>query len=265
MIGELGATGIVLMHTLKRMRSVLMWWTIGVAVYTIINIAVYPSFKDSMLLEAQNYPEALIRAFGLDNLDQIGPYMYAQVFLMLPLILAFFPIMTFAGALAGAEERGGLDVLLTQPIRRRSLVLATWIAAVVCVGIVLAATGLLSWLLIVLIGESLGFGETMLAAWSVWPVTVAVGSIGLLLSAALRSRGTVLGASIGIAFLLYLIDVVGKIATELDNIRWVSPFRYFNDVFTHEVPVWHYFLLIGVSLMLLGIAIRVFDRRDIYT
>lgn len=265
MIGELAATRIVLMHTLHRMRMTLMWWTIGVALYTIINIAVYPSFKDSMLLEVQNYPEAMVKAFGLENLDQIGPYMYAQVFLMLPLILAFFPIMTFAGALAGAEERGGLDVLLTQPIRRRTLVLATWLAAVICVGIVLAATGILSWLLIVLIGEKLGFGETMLAAWSVWPVTVTVGTIGLLLSAAMRSRGAVLGASIGIAFLLYLIDVVGKIATGLEDIRWVSPFRYFNDVFTYEVPVWHYLLLIGVSVLLLGIAIRMFERRDIYT
>ena len=265
MNSELTTTRLVLLHTLSRMRMTLMWWTIGVALYTIINIAVYPSFKDSILLQTQSYPQALIDAFGLSNLDQMGPYLYAQVFLMLPLILSFLPIMTFAGALAGAEERGGLDVLLTQPIRRRTLVLATWLAAVICVGVVLAVTGLLSWLLIVLIGESLGFGETMLAAWSVWPVTVAVGSIGLLLSAAMRSRGAVLGASIGITFLLYLIDVVGKIATDLKDLRWISPFRYFNDVFSFEVPVWHYLLLIVVSMVFLGIAIRVFERRDIYT
>lgn len=265
MNSELTTTGIVLRHTLGRMRPTLLWWTIGVAVYTIVNIAVYPSFKDSVLLEVKNYPEALVKAFGLENLDQMGPYLYAQVFLMLPLILAFFPIMTFAGALAGAEERGGLDVILTQPMKRRTLVLATWIAAVICVLIVLAVTGLLSWLLIVLIGEELGFGETMLAAWSVLPVTITVGSIGLLLSASMRSRGAVLGASIGIAFLLYLIDVVGKIAPELSGLRWISPFRYFNDVFTFDVPVWNYLLLIGVSIVLLGLATWVFERRDIYT
>lgn len=265
MIGELAATRIVLWHTLRRMRTTLMWWTIGVVIYTIINIAVYPAFKDTILLQTQNYPQTLIDAFGLSNLDQIGPYLYAQVFLMLPLILAFFPIMTFAGALAGAEERGGLDVLLTQPMKRRTLVLATWFAAVICVAIVLFITGVLTWVMIRLIGESLGFGETMLAAWSVLPVTIAVGSIGLLLSSKLRSRGSVLGAAIGITFLLYLIDVVGKIATDLSNIRWISPFRYFNDVFTNDVPVWHYLLLIGVSVVLLVLSIRVFDRRDIYT
>lgn len=265
MNSELTTTAIVLRHTLSRMRTTLLWWTIGVAVYTVINIAVYPSFKDSVLLEVKNYPETMVKAFGLENLDQIGPYLYAQVFLMLPLILAFFPIITYAGSLAGAEERGGLDVLLTQPMKRRSLVLATWLAAVIGVFVVLAATGILSWLLIVLIGEKLGFGETMLAAWSVFPVTVAVSSIGLLLAAALRSRGVVLGAAIAITFLLYLIEVVGKIAPELDDLRWISPFRYFNDVFTFDVPVWHYLLLVGFSLVMLALSVMVFERRDIYT
>ncbi len=265
MNSELVTTGIVLRHTLSRMRTTLLWWTIGVVIYTVINIAVYPAFKDTILLEVSSYPPALVEAFGLNNLNQIGPYLYAQVFLMLPLILAFFPIMTYAGALAGAEERGGLDVLLTQPIRRRTLVLATWLAAVICVGIVLLVTGVLSWALIQVIGEALGLGDTILAAWSVFPVTIAVGSIGLLLASALRSRGIVLGAAIGITFLLYLIEVVGKIAPDLNDLRWISPFRYFNDVFTYHVPVWHYLLLLGFSLVMLALSVWVFERRDIYT
>lgn len=265
MNSELTTLGIVLRHTLSRMRTTLMWWTIGVAVYTLINVAVYPAFKDSILLETQNYPQGLIEAFGLQNLDQLGPYLYAQVFLMLPLILAFFPIITFAGALAGQEERGGLDVILTQPMTRRTLVIATWIAAVTCVFVVLLVTGLLSWLTIQLIGEELPFGKVMLAAWSVFPVTIAVGSIGLALSSFMRSRGAVLGASIAITFLLYLMDVVGRIATDYEGIRWISPFRYFNDIFTYDVPVWHYLLMIAVSVVLLLISVVSFERRDIYT
>ena len=40
MIGELSATRIMLVHTLSRMRMTLLWWTIGVALYTIVNLAV---------------------------------------------------------------------------------------------------------------------------------------------------------------------------------------------------------------------------------
>lgn len=265
MTSELNATLIMIRYTFERSRTTLMWWIIGVALYTVINVAVYPAFADSILLDMQNYPQGLVEAFGLSNLDQLGPYLYAQVFLMLPLVLAFLPIMSFGGAIAGAEERGALDVTLTQPITRRSYVFATWIVAVLSVGIVLLITGILSWITIQVIGENLGVGDTLLAAWSVFPVTITAGTIGLVLSALLRSRGAVLGASIGILFLLYLIDVIGNINESLDGLRYISPFRYFNDIFTYTVPVWHYLLLIGVSLVLLAISVKLFERRDIYT
>ena len=265
MISESTATGIMLARTLNKSRTTLMWWTVGVVLYTVINVAVYPSMKDSILLQTSSYPQALLDAFGLNNLDQLGPYLYAQVFLMLPLVLSFYPISQFAGALAGAEQRGGLDVLLTQPIRRRTLVIATWVAGAIGVGILLLVTAILTWLTVLVIGESLSFSDVLLASWSVYPVTLALGSMGLLFSAIMRSSGAVLGISIGVTFLFYLIEVVGKIVTDLDAIRYISPFRYFNDVFTFHVPWWHYGLLIGVSLVLLVAAVKVFERKDIFT
>ena len=107
--------------------------------------------------------------------------------------------------------------------------------------------------------------DTMKAALSLIPVTMALGSIGLVLSSMMRSRGAVLGAGIGLVFLLYLVDVVGKIDTDLSSIRYASPFRYFNDVFTYAIPVWHYLLLLGLAVLFLGISVWAFQRRDIYT
>ncbi len=265
MISEFAATSTMIRYHLERARTSLTWWIIGVALYTIVNIAVYPSFKDSILLQTQNYPQGLIDAFGLSNLDQLGPYLYAQVFLMLPLVLAFLPVTAFAAAVAGAEERGALDVILTQPVKRRSLVIAHWVVAVICVAAVLLVTGLLSWITIQIIGEDLSLIDCLRAAWSVFPVTIAVGTIGLVLSTLMRSRGSVLGASIGIIFLLYLIEVIGKINSDLDALRYISPFRYFNDVFTYSVPAWHYLLLICLAAVLLGISVWAIERRDIYT
>lgn len=242
-----------------------MWWSIAVALYTVVNVAVYPAFKDTILLQTENYPQPMIDAFGLDNLNQLGPYIYAQVYLMLPLVLAFLPVMMFSSAFAGAEERGGLDVILAQPIRRTSYVLSIFLASVICVAVVLVVTCLAIWATVQAIGESLSFADMVLATWSVFPVTIAVGSIGLLLSTSLRSRGPVLGASIGIIFLLYLIDVVGKLAPDFANLRYISPFRYFNDVFSFDIPVWYYALLMAVAMVLLLISIRIFERRDIFT
>lgn len=265
MTNELTSTLTMLRYIAERSRTTVLWWILGVAIYTVVNIAVYPAFEDSVILDLENFPEFAVNALGLTDLSQIGPYLYAQVFLLLPLVLAFLPINAFAGAIAGMEERGGLDVILTQPVKRRSYVIAHWIVAVASVALVLLVTGLLSWVTIKLIDQDLTVGDTLQAAWSVFPVTIAVGSIGLVLSSFMRSRGAVLGASIGIVFLLYLLDVIANINTNLEWLSYISPFRYFGDVFTFDIPVWHYLLLIGVSLVLLGVSIRMFNQRDVYT
>lgn len=264
MNSELTSTIITMKYMFERSRLTLMWWIIGVTIYTVVNVAVYPAFEET-LAQLQTLPEGIMNAFGISDLGEIGPYLFAQVFLMLPLVLAFLPIMSFSGAIAGAEERGALDVTLTQPVTRRSYLFSTWIVAMVSVVIVLLVTGVLSWLTIQVIGEDLGFGKTLMAAWSVFPVTMAVGSIGLVFSTTMRSRGAVLGASIGIMFLLYLLDVISNLVTELDALRYITPFGYFDDVFSVDVPAWHYLLLIVVSVVLLVASIKIFERRDVYT
>src|SRR3712207_6870721 len=47
---------------------------------------------------------------------------------LVPLALAFFPILASAGAIAGAEERGTMDVLLSNPIPRWQLVAGSFAA-----------------------------------------------------------------------------------------------------------------------------------------
>lgn len=255
----------VVREKLNQMRISLLWWTVAVALYTAINVLVYPAFKESVLLETANYPQGIMDAFGIGDLSALGPYIYAQVFLMLPLVLAFYPIMTFAGAIAGAEENGELDILMTNPLRRRTLVLGQWIAMAIALGLILLITGLLTWLCIRLIGEHMPIGTVMLGAWSVYPITLAVGSIALPLSARLRSRGAVIGFSIGIMFLMYLIEAIGKINPDLSSLRYVSLFRYFGDAISEYQPAWHFALLLGIAVALLALAIPTFEKRDIYT
>lgn len=261
----LTTTRLVLQHTLARTRTTMIFWAIGVGLYTVVILLAYPTFKNNMLPIVERIPDNFQTAFGLQHLDEVGSFLFARVYQMLPLVLAFLPISISAAALAGAEERGALDTILTQPMNRRTLVVSTWLATLIDLGIVLAVTGMATWITTQLINEPLSLGEAVQAVWNVLPVTLVLGSIGLLLSAMMRTRGAVLGASIGIVFLLYLIEVIGKIMPDLDALRWITPFRYFGDVAVFHVPWWHYALMVGASLLLLLGSILIFDRKDIYT
>jgi hypothetical protein len=87
------------------------------------------------------YPKELLDAFGIKDLGDVENYLNSQVFLLAPLALAFFLILAAAGAIAGAEERGTIDVLLGPPIPRWQLVVGSFAATALSLLVILTITG----------------------------------------------------------------------------------------------------------------------------
>jgi ABC-2 type transport system permease protein len=80
-------------------------------------------------------------AFGIKDLGDVENYLNSQVFLLAPLALAFFLILAAGGAIAGAEERGTIDVLLGPPIPRWQLVVGSFAATALSLLVILTITG----------------------------------------------------------------------------------------------------------------------------
>lgn len=252
-------------HLLGQYRRAAIFWALAVSLYSALMVLAYPAFEDSPALDMSSYPEALRKAFNLDNLNLIEPYLSSQFFQMAPLALSFYPITAFAGAIAGAEERGKLDILLGNPLPRRTVVLATWIAVALALLGILLVLGGTTWLAAVAVGVDLSARESFRGALNLWPICMAFGGLALALSATVRQRGVALGVPILALFLMYLGDVLGKIIASLANVRYASAFKYYGDAIVNGVPWGGAALLAAVALLLLALAIPLFERRDIYT
>ncbi len=252
-------------HVLRSSLRTAIFWAIGFTLYTVLILATFPSLRDSGALSMDTYPEAILEAFNIQDMTVVTNYLESQVTSFAPLVLAFFPIMAFAGAIAGAEERGALDITLGPPLPRRQLVLAHWIAISALLFGILLVTALATWAASLLIDVDLSLARSLEGFLNIFPITIAFGSLALALSARLRSRGAVIGISFAVVFLMYLIDVVGKISTDLADLRWASAFRYYGSALMDGIDWGNVAILLAVSVILLGAAIALFERRDIYT
>ncbi len=246
----------------KHGRGVL-FWTIGVTIYTALMILTFPAFERTGALDVSQYPEAMRDAFNLESMSTIEPFLSSQVYNFLPLVLMFLPITILAGAIAGAEERGSLDILFGTPLPRVTYVLAYWLA--VATMMLLLTLGLVSWLVAVVIDVDLSFGESMLTALNVFPITMAASSLALLLSAVARQRGIAVGVPAALVFLMYLVDVVGKISETYAPLRNLSAFKAYGDVLQDGMPLPGFALLLAFAIGLTAVAIPAFQRRHIYT
>ena len=252
-------------HLISRHGRGVLFWTLGVTIYTALMVLTFPAFEGSGSLDVSQYPEAMREAFNLQSIDTIEPFLSSQVYNFLPLVLMFVPITILAGAIAGAEERGTLDILFGNPLPRPTYMLAYWLAVALLMLGMLLVLGLGSWVAALLIDVDLAFGESMLAALNLFPITMAAGSLALLLSAQFRQKAIAVGVPAALMFLMYLIDIVGKISETYAPLRNASAFKAYGDVLQEGMPWIGAAILLAVAVALLAAAIPIFQRRDIYT
>jgi ABC-2 type transport system permease protein len=64
---------------------------------------------------------------------------------------------------------------------------------------------------------------------------------------------------------MYLIDVLGKVSRDLEDLRPASVFYYYGSAIKEGIDWAHFAGVTLVALLLVLLAVLAFRRRDIYT
>src|SRR5436305_9213211 len=131
---------IVRLDTASRRRS-LFGYCLGLAVYSLVVVALDPAFKDSTSLDQFVRSDATAAAvFGVvGDLTSAAGWLNGNIFAnFFPLVMLLLTIGYGAAAIAGQDEEGTLCLLVTLPIRRTRIVYAK-AAAMVVQAVVFAA------------------------------------------------------------------------------------------------------------------------------
>ena len=250
-------------------RRTLLSWSIGAALYVAMIAAVFPSVKDSPGFEnlAKSYPEVLKHLFGMGGTFTIttGPgYLDTELFsAILPLFVLFLAIGTGAGTLAGEHEQGLLELVVSRPVSRRSIVL--WKALALAIEVALLAVAIAVALLVAdpVVGFSLDSANLAEAVSGLALLGMFHGALALAVGAATRHRASAIGVPSAVAAVGYLVAALAGLASWLSPFRYASPFHYSGRApLQTGVDVSGLLVLAGGIAVLLLVAALVFERRD---
>ena len=160
-------------------RRGLAWWVGGSFVYLLFLGAAFPTIQDNAAdfeKMLDSYPEALRAMFNMVEGVSLGSgagFLHMELYsFVLPLLLIIFAVGFGARAVAGEEEEGTLDLLLSGPVSRRRWLSQQFAA----LAITTFAIGLVNFVAILLAGAAFGMGLDAghLAAASLGVVLIAL-------------------------------------------------------------------------------------------
>ncbi len=258
----------LLIHELKRNLKSLLIWTLSVGILCGGCLLLFESLEESMAEMAAAYSSmgAFSAALGMDkmNIGTIEGFYATEIGLMFALGGAMFAAMTGASIVSKEEEGHTSEFLNTLPLGRGyiagwkygALVVLVLLFQVIClifIGIGFAGAG-----------EWPPLREFVLFHGTQILMQLEIGSICFLISAISKRRQ--IGGALGLAMLLYMLDLLCRVLPDLENLKYVTPYYFSNaaDIFsTGEIPMEMMLISVFVTVGSAAAAVIIYKKRDL--
>ena len=258
----------LLKHELKQGSRTLAIWTASIGFLVAICLFLFPEMKGEMDNVSDMFSSmgSFTAAFGMDRLNfgtLIGFYA-VECGNILGLGGAFFASLIAVSALAKEEKERTAEFLLSHPVSRVSVIsskLAGLVVQIVVMNVVIFA---LSAACIAMIGEEPAWKEICLLHLAYFLLQLELAGICFGISAFLR-RGS-LGVGLGIAAIMYFLNIIANISEKAEFLKLITPFGYAEgaDIVSNG-SLDAKLVLIGMAFALIGVAAAYFwySRKDI--
>jgi ABC-2 type transport system permease protein len=261
----------VFAKSVRDQRRSLVLWALGVALYVVLIAAVYPSIHRSSS-QLQSYvnslPDVLRKLFagGSVDLSSGTGFFDAELFSFVsPLIFVMFSIGAGARAIAGEEEAGTLELLLSYPLRRWRVVSEKFAAFVVGLLVVLLAHCATMLLFDGAMHMGIGVLTVLAANLSLGCLALALGTIAFVVGTGTGRRNVGVAVAAAAGLLAYLLNTLAVLVVALKAVRRASLFYYYGggQPLRRGVTVGGASVLIAVTVIGFVATVWVFERRDL--
>ena len=253
----------------ERRRSTIGWF-VGVAVYTLINVAVFPEVKSQSGLNdlIKEYPPALMSMMGIDaktlDITSAVGYLGSQMNMIGPLLLVMVGVAFGSATLAGEEEDGTLALALSYPVSRTRVLVEKGAALLLVVAFI--ALGLLFTILAGRLFE-LDVPIPGLVAFCVSLALLGAlfGMVALAVGAATGSKAMGTGVAAALAGATYLVSSLAPVVSVVRPLRWASPFWYATggNPLANGLAIRDVVVLVSATSVLWLSSVALFNRRDL--
>lgn len=215
-------------HELKQGKISFLIWTASIGFLLAVCVFLFPEMKGQMdeVSDVFSSMGSFSTAFGMDQLNfgTLTGFYAIECGNVLGLGGAFYASLCAVGILSKEEKERTAEYLLTHPVSRIRIITEKLISVL----ILITAMNLIIYALavgsIAMIGEEIPWKELSLMHLAYYLLQLELAGICFGISAFLR-KGSV-GVGLGIAAVMYFLNLIANIAEVADFLKYITPFGY---------------------------------------
>ena len=258
-------------QALRAARRTLAIWAAAFAGLIALNAVIWPSVRSNtswrnLFDTLPSTYRALFTASGTIDLSTAGGYLGVELMgFMGPALIAVYAITAGSAAIAGEEDRGGLEITLSAPVSRVQLFGQRFTALLTGIAALMLTTAAALWIFSAVLGMRLGLGAIASAAAALGIFGLFAGAVAIAVGAATGRPAAARGVAALVAVASYLINALAQVTSALRPARPLSPYYL---VLGNE-PMAHGLRLVGAVSVLAAVTaiaaagVILFTRRDL--
>ena len=215
-------------HEIRQGKTSFLIWTASIGFLLAICIFLFPEMKGQMEGVNDMFASmgAFTEAFGMDRLNfgtLIGFYA-VECGNILGLGGAFFAALCAVGILSKEEKDKTAEFLLTHPVSRKRVITEKLIAVLIQITVMNIIIYALAVGSIAAVGEAIPWKEINLLHLAYYLLQLELAGICFGISAFLRKSSA--GIGLGIAAMMYFLNLIANIADVVEFLKYMTPFGY---------------------------------------
>lgn len=215
-------------HELKQGKTGFAIWAGAIGFLLAVCIFLFPEMKGQMKEVSETFASmgSFTAAFGMDRLDfgtLVGFYAI-ECGNVLGLGGAFYAALSGVSILSKEEKDKTAEFLLAHPVSRKKILTEKLLAVLIQIAALNALIYAISIGCMTVVGEAIPWKEISAMHLGYFLLQLELAGICFGISAFLR-KGSV-GIGLGIAALMYVLNLMANIADSVKFLKYISPFGY---------------------------------------
>jgi ABC-2 type transport system permease protein len=256
----------LLIHEIRSRWRAILGWGFGLILFGAVYISIFPGLFEQL----QSLKDLSVYKLVGMRLGSVEGYMASVVLVYIPILLCIYCIIASTSTLAGEEDNGTLELIVSMPLSRGQILTAKAIAlsGVALFIMIIASIGNAFILAAIKIDNPINvtpFG-LFTALMSSLPLALVLIMIGFFLGAILPNHR--LSATVLTIFFIasFFGENIAGMVKSLEPIRYLSLFNYYNTtetIFTDGAQLSDIVILLGIAAVFFILALICFQRRNI--